>query len=115
MAERTADAPPRGTEQRRAMRFSVVIPVEVKWQEPSGKTVKEVAQAREVNALGGLLDMKVYPWVGGDLELTNLLSSPSARARVVGTRRSKDAALLAGCGKSRKFCNEEAQSTSNCA
>ena len=94
MAERTADPPPRGTEQRRGMRFPVVIPVVVKWQEPGGKIFKEAAQAREVNALGGLLDMKVYPWAGGDLELTNLLSGQSAKARVVGTRRSNDAAFL---------------------
>ena len=94
MAERTADTPPKKPEQRRGRRFSVVVPVEVKWQEPSGKAVKEAAQAKEVNAQGGLLDMKVYPWVGGALELTNLLSGQSVQARVVGTRRSKDGAFL---------------------
>lgn len=94
MAEPTADVPPKKPEQRRGRRFSVVVPVEVKWQEPSGKAVKEAAQAKEVNAQGGLLDMKVYPWVGGALELTNLLSGQSAQARVVGTRRSKDGAFL---------------------
>ena len=62
MAERTADQPPTKPEQRRSRRFPVVVPVEVKWQEPSGKIFKEAAQAREVNAHGGLLDMKVYPW-----------------------------------------------------
>ena len=36
MAEGTADHPP---EHRRSRRFPVVIPVEVKWQEPSGKTL----------------------------------------------------------------------------
>ena len=48
MDDRTADQPP--IEQRRSSRFSVVVPVEVKWQEPSGKIVKEAAQAKEVNA-----------------------------------------------------------------
>jgi hypothetical protein len=89
-----AGQPPVRTEKRRASRFPVVIPVEVKWQEPGGKVFKEAAQAKEVNAHGGLLDMKIYPWVGGDLVLTNLLSGQSAQARVVGTRRSKDGAFL---------------------
>ena len=40
MAERTADPPPRRTEQRRGMRFSVVIPVEVKWQEPGDQDLQ---------------------------------------------------------------------------
>src|SRR5437773_11298606 len=38
--------------------------------------------------------MKIYPWVGGDLELTNLLSGQTTQARLVGTRRSKDGAFL---------------------
>ena len=96
MDERTAGQPPTKPEHRRSSRFPVVIPVEVKWQEPSGKTLTEVAQAREVNAHGGLLDMKIYPWVAdaGDLELTNLFSGQSTQARAVGTRRSKDGAFL---------------------
>jgi hypothetical protein len=93
MEERTAEhVPPRG-EQRRGSRFPVVVFVEAQWQGPSGKPVKETAQAMEVSALGGLLDMSTYPSVGSELELTNLISQETARARVVGTRRSKDAAL----------------------
>lgn len=61
MAERSADPPPIKAEQRRSSRFPVLVPVEVKWKEPSGNTVKEVAQAKEVNAQGGLLDMKDLP------------------------------------------------------
>ena len=38
--------------------------------------------------------MKIYPWVGGDLELTNLVTGQSTEARAVGTRRSKDGAFL---------------------
>jgi hypothetical protein len=53
-------------------------------QEPTGKILKEAAQAKEVNAQGGVLDMKIYPWVGGNLELTNLLSGESTHARLVG-------------------------------
>ena len=94
MDERTADRPPMKPEQRRGSRFRVVVPVEVKWQEPGGKIVKETAQAKEVNAQGGLLDMKIYPCVGGNMELTNLPSGQCTQARVVGTRRSKDGAFL---------------------
>ena len=94
MDDRTAGQPPMTLEKRRSRRFHVAVPVEVKWQEPGGKIVKETAQAKEVNAQGGLLDMKIYPWVGGNMELTNLLSGQSTQARVVGTRRSKDNVFL---------------------
>jgi hypothetical protein len=90
MEERAAEhVPPRG-EQRRGSRFPVVVFVEAKWQGPSGKLTKETAQAMEVSALGGLLDMNTFPSIGSELELTNLISQETARARVVGTRRSKD-------------------------
>jgi len=94
MAERTADQTPTKPEKRRSRRFPVVVPVEVKWQELGGKIFKEAAQAAEVNGQGGLLDMKIYPWVGGNLELTNLLSGESTQARLVGTRHSQDGAFL---------------------
>jgi len=81
-------------EKRRASRFPVVVFVEAKWQALSGETVKETAQAMEVSALGGLLDMKTYPMIGGELELTNLLSGETAKARVAGTRLSKDDGAL---------------------
>jgi muconolactone delta-isomerase len=74
MDERSADRPAIKTEHRRGSRFPVVVPVDVKWQELSGKTVKEAARANEVNAQGGLLEMKTYPGIGRQLELTNLLS-----------------------------------------
>lgn len=86
--------PPLKKERRRSSRFPAVIPVHVKWQEPTGKILKVAAQAKEVNAQGGLLDMKIYPWVGGILELTNLLSGESTHARSVGTRHSEDGAFL---------------------
>jgi hypothetical protein len=53
---------------------------------------QRTAQGLEVSALGGLLDMKTYPRVGSELELTNLLSGQVAQARLVGTRRSKEGA-----------------------
>jgi hypothetical protein len=94
MDEPTADRPAIKTEHRRGSRFPVVVPVDVKWQELSGKTVKEAAQAKEVNAQGGLLDMKTYPGIGRQLELTNLLSGEAAEARIVAIRRSKQGAVV---------------------
>ena len=81
---------PRIKEKRRGSRFPVVVFVEAKWQTLSEETMKETAQAMEVSALGGLLDMKTFPRVGSELELTNLLSGETIRARVVGTRLPKD-------------------------
>src|SRR3974377_1335897 len=91
MDERTAGQPPVRKEKRRGSRFPVVVFVEAKWPVLRGH-VKETAQALEVSALGGLLDMKTYPRVGSELELTNLLSGQVAQARVVGTRPSKEGA-----------------------
>lgn len=78
------------TEQRRSSRFPVVVPVQAKWLDASGKSVVQNAQAREVNAHGGLLDMTTFPSVGSQLELTNQLSGETYRARVVGIRRSAE-------------------------
>jgi hypothetical protein len=90
----TENEPPSQTEKRRGVRFPVVVPVEAKWQEASGKNIKEAANAIEVNAQGGLLQMKVYPSVGSHLDLKNLLSGEAFRARVVGTRRSTEDRVL---------------------
>jgi hypothetical protein len=87
----TAGQRPTKKEQRRAMRFSVVVPVKAKWQESSGKSITESAHAKQVNAHGGLLDMKAYPPIGRQLEITNLISGEATQARVVAIRGSKDA------------------------
>lgn len=81
---------PRTEEKRRGSRFPVVVFVEAKWEAPGGETKKETAQAMEVSALGGLLDMKAIPRIGSELEITNLLSGEKAKARVVGTRLPKE-------------------------
>src|SRR5258708_4941685 len=81
------------TEQRRGSRFPVIVPVQAKWQEASGRIIIENAQAREVNMQGGLLDMKVFPSVGSQMELANLLSGETYRARVLAIRR-KDGRVL---------------------
>lgn len=82
--------PPSRKEQRRASRFTVIVPVRAKWQGASGKTAVEDAQAREVNTQGGLLEMKTFPPVGTQIEVTNLLSQEICRARAIGIRRKQD-------------------------
>jgi hypothetical protein len=68
--------------------------VEATWQEADGKILREAGQTTEVNAQGGLLEMKTYPAVGTQIELRNLLSHESSHARVVGVRRSSEGRLL---------------------
>lgn len=89
MHERIADRPETRAERRKAIRFPVIIPVEAAWVGTSGKTAKHAGQAKEVNAQGGLLDIRAHPTVGSEIELTNVLSGETLRARVVGPRRSK--------------------------
>lgn len=88
--DKPGEAQPLIKEKRRGSRFPVVVFVEAKWQALSGESMKETAQAMEVSALGGLLDMKTFPRIGSELELTNLVSGETARARVVGTRLLKE-------------------------
>lgn len=88
--EEAVTAPPSPkTDQRRGSRFPVIVPVQAKWQDAGGRIVIENAQAREVNAQGGLLDMPNFPSVGSQLELTNLISGETYRARVVAIRRKE--------------------------
>lgn len=89
MEEFITSTPPSRGELRRSSRFPVIVPVQAKWQETTGQIVTETAQAREVNTQGGLLDMKTFPSVGSQLELTNLISGETYRARVIGIRRKE--------------------------
>ena len=79
---------------RRSDRYPVVVPVKVKWLEPSGSSVIEFAEAKEVNMHGGLLDMKGRPAINSVVELTNLSSSKTASAQVIGLRPSKTGDVL---------------------
>src|SRR5690242_6902526 len=79
---------------RRSRRFPFVSPVEATWQEASGAIVRESGRATEVNAQGGLLELKTYPPSGSQIELKNLISHESSHARVVGPRRSAEGHLL---------------------
>lgn len=93
MEELITESATHKAEQRRGSRFPVIIPVQAKWQDAGGNIVVETAQAREVNIQGGLLDMKRFPSVGSQLELTNLLSGETYRARVVAIRRTEGQVL----------------------
>jgi hypothetical protein len=94
MAEPIANQPSSTPRKRRSRRFPFISPVEATWQEADGKIFREAGQASEVNAQGGLLEMKTYPAVGRQIELTNLLSHESSQARVVGVRRNSEGRLL---------------------
>jgi hypothetical protein len=94
MTQPIADPPPSTPGKRRSRRFPFVSQVEATWQEADGKIFREAGQATEVNAQGGLLEMKTYPAVGSQIELTNLLSHESSHARVVGVRRNSEGRLL---------------------
>ena len=85
-------APP--TAKRRSRRFPFISPVEATWQEANGKIFREAGQATEVNAQGGLLEMKAYPAAGNQIELTNLVTHETSQARVVGVRRNSEGRLL---------------------
>ncbi len=94
MAEPNANQPPSGAGKRRSRRFPFASPVEATWQEPNGKIFRENGRATEVNAQGGLVEMKNYPPTGTQIELTNLLSHESLHARVLGMRRDPEGRLL---------------------
>jgi hypothetical protein len=79
---------------RRSDRYPVVVPVKVKWLEPSGASVIEFAEAKEVNMHGGLLDMKGRPAINSVIELTNLSSTRTASAQVISLRPSKRGDVL---------------------
>ena len=94
MSQPTVNQPSSTAGKRRSRRFPFVSPVEATWQEANGKIFREAGQATDVNAQGGLLEMKTYPPVGSQIELTNLLSHESLHARVVGVRRNAEGRLL---------------------
>ena len=93
--DKSGAAPPVSKgKNRRSDRYPVVVPVKVKWLEPTGAGVIEFAEAKEVNMHGGLLDMRGRPAIGSVIELTNLSSTKTASARVVSLRPSKESQVL---------------------
>ncbi len=94
MVQPNVNQPSSTAGKRRSRRFPFVSPVEATWQGPNGKIFREPGQATEVNAQGGLLEMKTYPPVGTQIELANLTSHETSQARVVGVRRNSEGRLL---------------------
>ncbi len=94
MAQPIANQPSSTAQKRRSRRFPFISPVEATWQEANGKIFREAGQATEVNAQGGLLEMKTYPAAGTQIELTNLVTHETSQARVVGVRRNSEGRLL---------------------
>jgi hypothetical protein len=94
MAQASANHSPFLPGRRRSRRFPFVSPVEATWQGTNGKVFREAGRAKEVNSQGGLLELKNYPPVGSQVELTNLLSHETCHARIVGVRRDADGQLM---------------------
>jgi hypothetical protein len=57
----SAFPPEREQDLRRSRRFSLIIPVKVKWKTERGPVYREEAKAIEVNAHGAMLRMKARP------------------------------------------------------
>jgi len=89
-----AEVPASKGKNRRSDRYPVVVPVKVKWLEPSGAGVIEFAEAKEVNMHGGLLEIKGRPAIDSIIELTNLTSAKTASARVLALRPSIKSEVL---------------------
>ena len=94
MAQPISNQPSSAAGKRRSRRFPFISAVEATWQEANGKIFREAGQATEVNAQGGLLEMKNYPPAGTQIELTNLTTHETSQARVIGVRRSSEGRLL---------------------
>ena len=58
------------------------IPVVVKWQDKSGETHVEPSTTKTVNAYGALVVLKQPVAVGSELEITNLTTQATVKARV---------------------------------
>jgi hypothetical protein len=80
--------------RRRAKRLSLVVPLEVQWQEPQGGTVTEPARTRDMSPHGALLLMKNFPRANAVVTLKNLLTGESSQGRVAQMRRSGEGKLL---------------------
>ena len=94
MAQPVVNQPSAILSKRRSRRFPFISSVEATWQEATGKVFREAGQATEVSARGGLLEMRTYPAVGSQIELTSLLSHESSQARIASVRRDSEGRVL---------------------
>jgi hypothetical protein len=90
MAKRATSPDGSKVERRKSHRFPVAVPIEVSWRGEDGIAVKQEAVARQVNGHGGLLEMDLYPEIGGRVTLTNFLSAETVEARVLATPYSRE-------------------------
>jgi hypothetical protein len=91
MEQPTGDSSSR--DQRRSERYEVLVPIHVSWTTPSGQTISDRAEVVEANQHGGLLVMRIYPPLGENIELLNLLSGEKSPARAVAFRHGPAASL----------------------
>ncbi len=84
--------PPRD-DRRRSERFSLVVPVALRWHGPGGELLQCEGQAVEGNAQGGFLEIPGPISAGTEVELQNLVSGESLWALVVRERSSKQGAF----------------------
>ncbi len=89
MARRATSHDGAKVERRKTPRFPVAVPIEASWRGPNGKTVKEDAVAKQVNAHGGFLEMASYPEIGTRVTLANFLSAETVEGRVLATPYSR--------------------------
>jgi len=80
--------------RRRTNRLSLVVPLEVQWQEPRSGTITEQARTRNMSVHGALLLMKNCPRSNMTVSLKNLLTCETAQGRVTEMRRSSEGKLV---------------------
>lgn len=86
-------APMNTQDMRRSERFELMVPIHVSWTMPSGQTLSDRAEVVEANQHGGLLVMRIYPPLGENIELLNLLTGQKATARTVAFRHGPASSL----------------------
>src|SRR5579862_2772973 len=89
MSRRPTNSDGAKIERRKEARYPVSVPIEASWRGSDGKTVKEDAVAKQVNANGGFLQMETYPEMGTRVMLANFLSAEVVEARVIATPNSR--------------------------
>jgi hypothetical protein len=80
--------------RRRSGRLTLVVPLEVQWQQARQGAVTEPARTRDMSPHGALLLKKNCPPLHASITLKNLLSGETAAGRVTHLRRSSDGKLI---------------------
>ncbi|MBI4461975.1 MAG: hypothetical protein HY653_03625 [Acidobacteria bacterium] len=70
-------------DRRRSPRVLLEIPVLVRWEDEKGEVFTETTTTKVVNAYGALVVLKNRVRVGMELQVTNLATRASAKAKVV--------------------------------